>query len=257
MTLPFIISLPHCSKRIPADIRPALALTEEEIMTSVDIGSEEIFGRLPATGVLRAEWSRLVVDLNRDSRRLDDKGLVPRLDYQGRLVYREGMYPDGSALEERVARYYLPFHRAMVEMLALPDVMGLLDCHSMNGVGPARAPDAGRGRKDVVLGNNGDARGEEVRDRGRLTCPRRVIAAARAAFEGEGFSVSLNEPYSGGFITTTYGRRLVEEGKMAIQVEINQALFVDSHGKRVLPQPLEAVRDRVSKAFEKIAGLME
>lgn len=257
MTLPFVISLPHCSGRVPADIRPALALSEAEILTSVDIGADEIFGRLPARGVLRAEWSRLVVDLNRDSRQRDDRGLVPRLDYQGRTVYRKGMYPDGGAVERRIARYYLPFHRAMADMLERPEVVGLLDCHSMNGVGPAGAPDAGRRRKDVVLGNNGDVQGEEARDRGPLTCPRPVMAAAKAAFEQEGFSVSLNDPYAGGFIATTYGLRLAEAGKMAIQIEINQALYVGSRGKAILPGALEAVRARVSRALEHIAALVE
>jgi N-formylglutamate amidohydrolase len=167
------------------------------------------------------------------------------------------MYPDAGALRERIARYFLPFHRSIAELLDLPGVMGLLDCHSMDRVGPRRAPDAGRGRKDIVLGNNGDERGDEAGERGLLTCPRGLLEGAKAAFEEEGFSVSLNDPYAGGFITATYGRRLVRERKVAIQVELNQALYVDFPGRSLLPRSVEAVRDRVSRALGKLAGLME
>jgi N-formylglutamate amidohydrolase len=47
MNLPFVISLPHCSSRIPKEVMSALALTHEEIMESTDLGTKEIFGAMP------------------------------------------------------------------------------------------------------------------------------------------------------------------------------------------------------------------
>ena len=38
------------------------------------------------------------------------------------------------------------------------------------------------------------------------------------AFEEEGFSVSLNDPYAGGYITAHYGALLARAGKIAVQM---------------------------------------
>jgi N-formylglutamate amidohydrolase len=79
MKLPFVISIPHCSTRVPENIRQSMALNDLEIQESVDSCSREIFQSLPAETVLYAQWSRLTVDLNRDPKRRDKKGVIAQL----------------------------------------------------------------------------------------------------------------------------------------------------------------------------------
>ncbi|MCP4668646.1 MAG: N-formylglutamate amidohydrolase, partial [Deltaproteobacteria bacterium] len=92
--LPFVLSLPHCSGRVPERIRPAITLSDEAMDDSIDIGTSEIFGSVPASAIVRASWSRLVTDLNRSSLDRGPKGVIAEVDYHGRTVYRKGLVPD-------------------------------------------------------------------------------------------------------------------------------------------------------------------
>ena len=74
----------------------------------------------------------------------------------------------------------------------MPQIKGLLDCHSLQGTGPAEAPDAGRRRYDITLGNNGRPDGKKDPARGELTCTPAFMNFVRQVFEGAGFSVSIN-----------------------------------------------------------------
>jgi len=154
--LPFVISVPHCSGRIPEYIRPDLALSNDEIADSIDLGTREIFGVLDAGDILCSEWSRLVVDLSRDPERRDYKGVIARKDYFGRSVYHANTAPDEKEIADRLWEYYWPYHNRLREALTRPYIRGVIDCHSLSSIGPPEAPDAGKKRKDIVLSNNGD-----------------------------------------------------------------------------------------------------
>jgi N-formylglutamate amidohydrolase len=69
-----------------------------------------------------------------------------------------------------------------------------------------------------------------------------------------GFSVSVNQPYSGGFITTHYGHELVERGKMTVQMEINQQLYVDDETRQLDRFRLGDAANRLQKVFREIAA---
>ncbi|MEJ2726034.1 MAG: N-formylglutamate amidohydrolase [Deltaproteobacteria bacterium] len=256
MRLPFVLSLPHASSLIPARLRPVLALTDSEVEESTDVGTQEIFGRLPARRVLPAEWSRLVVDLNRDPAQRDAKGVVAQVDYRGRAIYREGGFPDKEEFERRLERYYLPFHRRLSESIEDPHVKGLFDCHSLYGTGPSESPDPGKKRLDITLGNNGDQAGNAVSSLGAATCPAETLHRLKKAFEKQGFSVALNYPYSGGFITRCYGEKLVRQGKIAVQIEINQDLFCDPGTMRPLPKKVSRIRSSAFRSFDEIARIV-
>ncbi len=250
--LPFIISLPHSSGRIPAGLSKAFSLDEEEIMESVDRGAKDIFGSLPAMVLVKAGWSRLVVDLNRASDEQGPKGLIPRIDYYGRVIYHRSLVPDRSEREYRLRKYYLPFHKQLRDALDRTDIIGLFDCHSLNGIGPSEAPDAGEKRKDIILGNNGNKQGFLDPTLGRTTCNTETIELMRDIFKGKGFSVSLNDPYSGGYISTHYGRACVETGRFAVQIEINQDLFLEPKGKEIDFKKLDDVKAGVFESFEEL-----
>jgi N-formylglutamate amidohydrolase len=149
--------------------------------------------------------------------------------------------------------YYWPFHRRLINLLNKVDIKALFDCHSLNGTGPQEAPDPGKRRKDIILGNNGDASGKMDPARGSTTCPTETLYLISEAFEGAGFSVALNDPYPGGFITAYHGGTLARTKKIAVQIEINQDLFLDRTGKRCSPKRQKGVADRVLRAFQEIA----
>jgi N-formylglutamate deformylase len=253
MKFPFIISVPHCSNQIPEEMRPALALTSKEIQESTDRGAGEIFGSIPAAVTFCARWSRLVVDLNRSPSRQGAKGVITQVDYHGRSIYRSGSIPDEREQKRRLRQYYWPFHKCLVEAFENKDIKALFDCHSLNGTGPQEAPDPGKKREDIILGNNGDRSGNVNPARGTITCPVEAMQLMKEAFQGAGFSVSLNDPYPGGFITNYYGEKFAGAGKITAQIEINQDLYVEPNRLEPCPKRLEEVRIRVLQSFREIA----
>ena len=248
--LPFIISVPHCSGKVPAGLRSTLDLTDEEIDESRDVGTAEIFGSLPSRVTLCAQWSRLVVDLNRGSDRRDRKGVAPLIDYNGRVLYRRGNVPDEQEIRSRTDRYYLPYHNRLEESLGEPEIRGIIDCHSLYEIAPVEAPDVGERRKDIVLGNNGDRKGNELSGMGKPTAPFETVQMLKRAFQEHGFSVSVNNPYRGGFITTHYGGRFPGNDRIFMQIEINQGLYFHSGIKQIVEKKIKDVRERVHKVFD-------
>jgi N-formylglutamate amidohydrolase len=254
--LPFVFSAPHCSNRIPAEIRKSLNLSDQEIEESTDIGTLEIFGTLPASAVFCASWSRLVVDLNRAPDQRDRKGVVAHIDYSGRNIYRPESLPGKEEVERRLRVYYNPYHRQLRGALDSNEIAGLIDCHSLFAIGPPEAPDPGEKRKDIVLSNNGDLQGFARPGSGPTTCPAERLKLAKAVFEESGFSVSLNRPYAGGYITTHYGHSLSKKGKMGLQMEINQDLYCATGTILPAPDKVEEVRERILIAFVQLGRLM-
>ena len=250
---PFLISLPHCSSRVPEEIRPTLALSDEQIEESTDVGTKEIFGSIPAKAVVCARWSRLLVDLNRGPDQRNARGVIALKDYHGRVIHREGCIPDKQETERRLEEYYQPFHNELKAALDGQDIKGLFDCHSLNGIGPLEAPDAGRKRRDIILSNNGDEMGNENPALGKTTCPAEILHMIRETFQRAGFSVSVNDPYAGGFIATHYGGVLSGTGRIAVQIEINQDLYLEPGTRQLETQKLENIRTKVFQSFEEIA----
>jgi N-formylglutamate amidohydrolase len=238
---------------VPEFIRPALALSDSEIVESIDTGTAEIFGALSGQHVLCAQWTRLVADLNRGPGERGRNGVIPEVDYSGRWVYVEAPLLNGERFQDRLREYYWPYHDRLEKMVNQEEIRGLFDCHSLNAVAPVEAPDAGKSRKDIILGNNGDAYGEAVPGLGKLTCPSEGIQVIKQIFVAEGFSVDINFPYAGGFITRHYGARLMAQGKFAVQIEINQALFMDEQQSKMVPDRTKRVRRKMARCLEAIA----
>ncbi len=253
MVLPLVLSIPHGSSRIPPGLEQDLALSPRQIGEAVDQGTLEIFGDLPVAACLRSPVSRLVVDLNRSPQDQGEKGLVALYDYHGRPIFRPGREPAPREIQRRLREYYRPYHQELAAALELPGIKGLMDCHSLDGLGPAGAPDPGRRRAGVVLGNGGGPDGGPLPGRGEPTCPPRLLAVMRDAFLEVGIGVSLNRPYSGGYITRHYGALLRKRGLWAVQVELNKDLFCRGPDHQPDPRALARTRRRLARALEIIA----
>ena len=256
MKLPFVVSIPHCSNRIPEEIQSTIALDSQQITESVDFGTLEIFGSLPASKIITAQWSRLIVDLNRGSHEDGAKGVAALTDYHGRSVYRRGAAPDQKTLADRLHRFHRPYHDRIERALASPNVLGLIDGHSLNGTGPIDAPDPGQPRKDVTLSNNGDVTGARREGFGPTTCSQTLLHQFKSAFQHQGLSVSLNMPYQGGYTVFHYGQQLVKTGRFAIQIELNQDLFMPPGSLTPKPMQLTKVGQKVESALKEIGAFL-
>ena len=230
---PFLISVPHGGTRVAEEVRSLVDLSPAELAYYSDPATPALYQyRDRVASYCDTDISRMVVDLNRPPYHLPPRhpdGVVKTRTVDGTPVYRNGVLPDITIIHRLLMAHYFPYHAGLDRLLEPGRVALALDCHSMLPYGPPALKDAGRERPVICLGNNGDDHGRQ-RPGTLATCPEGWITALAASF-GEEFSsegaVSINTPFSGGFITNAH---YWHKGIPWIQVEVNRSLYEDGSG---------------------------
>jgi N-formylglutamate amidohydrolase len=202
--------------------------------------------------LMRAHFPRCYVDVNREPYELDPRmfegrlpsfantrsmrvagglGTVARVVGDAQEIYGQRIPVDDAI--GRIEGLYKPYHRALRRLFTrIHRDFGtavLIDCHSMPSTAGSKDE---RPRADVVLG-----------DRYGTSCVPPVAEMIESVLRGQGYSVSRNKPYAGGFITEHYGNPAA--GLHAIQLELNRALYMDERRYERLP------------SFARLAGDLE
>jgi N-formylglutamate amidohydrolase len=206
--------------------------------------------------LMRAHFPRCYVDVNREPYELDPRmfegrlpsfantrsmrvagglGTVARVVGDAQEIYGQRIPVDDAI--RRIEGLYKPYHRALRRLFTRVHrdfgAAVLIDCHSMPSSAGAKDE---RPRADIVLG-----------DRYSTSCVAVVAETIESTLRGQGYSVSRNKPYAGGFITEHYGNPAA--GLHAIQLELNRALYMDE--RRFERSPSFA---RVAADLETLAG---
>ncbi len=267
LKVPFVFNSPHSGRVYPRAFLAASRLDSLTLRRSEDAYVEELFGFVAEMGapLLYAHFPRAYLDVNREPYELDPAlfrdglphyantqsvrvvgglGTIARIVSESDEIYREPLTV-GAALE-RINRLYTPYHETLRNLLKEAEaefgLAVLIDCHSMPSNPMA---DHGGGRPDFVLG-----------DRYGASCNGELTRLAAAQLKSMGYVVALNKPYAGGYITEHYGRP--QQGRHALQVEINRALYMDetSFAKSAGFERLQRDLDQVAKALAAcVAGL--
>jgi N-formylglutamate amidohydrolase len=233
---PVVFNSPHSGS-----IYPRAFLTTSRLDTAALRRSEDSFVDELVLGVvrrgfplMRAHFPRCYVDVNREPYELDPRmfegrlpsfantrsmrvagglGTVARVVGDAQEIYGQRIPVDDAI--RRIEGLYKPYHRALRRLFTRVHrdfgAAVLIDCHSMPSTAGSKDE---RPRADVVLG-----------DRYGTSCVTAVAETIEATLRGQGYSVSRNKPYAGGFITEHYGNPAA--GLHAIQLEINRALYMD------------------------------
>ncbi len=222
---PVLISIPHDGGWIPGDIlarlRPEFHHTPDRDWHvtrlydwAVDMGFS----------VIRATVSRYVVDLNRPADNsplypgVRTPGVCPLTDFSGQPLYLPGQKPDTQSLNQRLARYWRPYHQALeseLQRLRQRHQQVLLwDAHSIR----SRVPALFSGRlPDFNLGSHhGHACAEPLQK-----------LAEQSLRQYRPRSVAVNGRFVGGHITRHYGHP--DRGVHALQMEISQRVYLDEN----------------------------
>ena len=217
-----VASIPHSGTFVPADIAAQFTDEHRAWLRNTDWFLDELYDFLPELGVLTvaATHSRYVADVNRDPQGLAHgsffKDVVAATTADGRAVYRAPIAPE--PLQDRVERYHRPYHlclqRALDQAAALHGRALLLDLHSYMSPGEA----------DVCLG---DAHGSTAHIHTRQLF--------EDAFRSNGFSVSANDPWSGGHIVRHHAAPPRIE---AMQIELRYTTYLDESTVDVPGEPL-------------------
>lgn len=233
-TSPVIFASPHSGVIYPETMTDLLCVPLLDLRRTEDAFVDELFASTVENGatLLSANYARGFVDLNRDARELDATmfqdglprtagmpsarvkaglGCFPRVGASGREIYAAPITREQGSF--RLEHVYDQYHQALqTEMERLKsdwaDIF-VIDCHSM----PSRQP--GRtSMPDIVLG-----------DRFGSSCAPQLTSAVERKLRKEGFSVTRNAPYAGGYTTRRYGRP--RRGMHVLQIEINRALYMN------------------------------
>ncbi|HEY4547174.1 MAG TPA: N-formylglutamate deformylase [Pedomonas sp.] len=227
-TLPLLVSIPHAGTQLPAELAQRLSAPARAV-PDTDWHVEKLYAFAAQMGasVLKANYSRYVVDLNRptDGALLypgqRETGLCPLMTFADVPLYAPSDEPGADEIASRVEQYWKPYHDKLAATLAaLRQQHGyalLWDAHSIR----AEVPVLFEGRlPDFNLGTGGGT-----------SCPPEIASELLAAAQrADGFSAVLNGRFKGGYITRHYGRP--EENILAVQLELTQSAYMEESDPR-------------------------
>ncbi|MGY6631993.1 MAG: N-formylglutamate deformylase [Wenzhouxiangella sp.] len=242
---PLLINVPHAGTRLPPELAGQAAAWQTLPDTDWHVDRlVQPLGR-QGVGIQTAVYSRYVIDLNRppDNAPLypgAGTGLVPLETFSGTALYPPGKAPDKAAIDERIERYWMPYHRQLSETLAaIRQAHGhaiLLDAHSI----ASRVPRLFDGQlPDINLGFNDG-----------LSCAPELADSVCELLAGQNhFSWVADGRFKGGYITRHYG--MPASGVHALQIEISQACYLDEQ------RPSEFGPQRASPLMDLLASIAE
>jgi len=219
---PVLLSIPHGGDQMPPEIAEHTVITREAILADSDAFTREIYGiKEDVAVVVDTLIARVCVDLNREPTDLppaNPDGVVKQMSCHGVQIYRDELWRDQSKVDRLLANYYYPYHQNIQSILHNRQGLELmLDCHSMEPVGPVIGPDQGVKRPAICLGSR---HGQSC----SLPMINAFAAAMRQAFELTADQVTIDKPFAGGYITQRYGNNPLP----CIQIEISRGLYLDS-----------------------------
>jgi N-formylglutamate amidohydrolase len=230
---PIVLDSPHSGSRYPRKFLEASRLDPMTLRRSEDCFVDELVAPCVAIGcpLLRARFPRAYLDVNREPYELDPQmfegrlpdfantrslrvaaglGAIPRVVGDAQPIYR-GPIPVAEGLA-RIAALHRPYHARLAALVERArqrfGFAILLDCHSM----PSSSVE-GAGC-DIVLG-----------DRFGSSAAGWVLDTLEQTLRDSGLGVRRNKPYAGGYITERHGAPT--QGRHAVQIEINRALYMD------------------------------
>jgi len=237
---PFVFNSAHSGTDYPDRFLKITRLDKFSIRQSEDTYIDQIFKHAPYLGapLLRANFPRSYLDVNREPYELDPEmfceplpahhntssqrvaaglGTLARIVAENKPIYREKLTLADALM--RIGGIYKPYHSTLQNLLTQTlhrfGTAVLIDCHSM----PPLANSQKSLAPDIILG-----------DRFGTTCAPELIDVTEEFFVNNGFRVSRNRPYAGGFITRSYGRP--RHGIHALQIEFSRHLYMNETTRR-------------------------
>lgn len=233
VAVPVIVVSCHSGRDYPQAFRAQSRLNAQQLRFSEDAFVDDLFGAAPLYGMplLVATFPRAYCDANREKWELDpamfadilpqgvrvsgpriDAGLgtIARVVANGQPIYREKLRFHEA--EQRIETCWQPFHDQLGALIGETRARFgrciVIDCHSMPP--PWGTEEA---RPAFVLG---DAYG--------AACSVMITKKMKHAIEKLGERCTVNNPYSGGYITRNYGNP--HKNVDVIQLEVPRSFYM-------------------------------
>jgi N-formylglutamate deformylase len=223
--VPLLISVPHCGTQFPDELKEEYKPELSKAPDDTDWFVDELYNFVSemGAGMIAANYSRWVIDLNRDpqSKPLYNDGriitaLCTTTDFLGNAIYKDERTEVAlSEVNRRVETYYQPYHVAIQKQLdELKNKFGkvvLWDCHSIRQVVPTIQKDK---FPDLIVGDADEA-----------SAAQEFIHVALTNLKSGPYHVHHNHPFKGGYITRYFGQP--QQNQHALQLEMCKLHYMD------------------------------
>jgi N-formylglutamate amidohydrolase len=256
-----LVEVPHSGLQVPAEVESEIDASPSAMLRDSDLYVDQLYQRAPEQGatLLVSRVSRYVVDLNRgpddvDSvavpkhpkgRHLPARGVVWRARTDGTPLLRAPLSVE--QFSRRLELFYEPYHRTLRDVAAqIRERHGqvvIVAAHSMPSAGRRTVGGRPARRADIVPGT-----------RGRSTADGRIIDLIDSHFREAGLSVKHDDPYRGGWTTSSYGAP--KRGQHAVQIELNRALYVDEHTSEIKKNDFTQLQAVLEQLVGKLGSLV-
>lgn len=213
---PLVLNIPHASTLLPEELLGGLYVPYErvqaEALSQTDLFCDDLFSCKQATRVV-AKYSRFVCDVERFA---DDSQEPMSCTGQGFFYtnFLDGTCFRGTELREKIKSevfdlYHDELTRAVDAAMSNGGHCLIVDCHSfaLDGDMP-----------DVCIGADS------------FHTPQPLVELTKNFFEASGYSVAINNPYSGTVVPLKY---LNEDPRASsIMIELNRKLYLASDYSR-------------------------
>ncbi len=241
-----LISIPHDGRTLPPDIAERMTERARELPdTDWHVIRLYEFSKSLGVSIIAANMSRYVVDLNRspaDEALYDSRfvtGLCPEQSFDGEDIYLPGHSVDDDEKEDRIAKYWRPYHDKIDSTLSdIKRRFGyalLWDAHSI----PSNVPLLFDGELSQLNFGTNDGR----------SCAGELVEAVTAATaKCERYSSVLDGRFKGGYITRHYGDPA--NGVHAIQLELAQRSYMNEDSLQFDEEPASRLRELLSRVLQ-------
>ena len=254
---PLIISIPHTGSYYPKEFLKYISIDIKKLKIMEDFKTDTFIDKinLNLADIFIAECSRAVVDLNRSRQSLDDSMFNSKIKitpHEEVLLIKSGLgvIPSKCYTEEifksklpnfyiskMLEKYYDPFHKKLSNRInylkSKFGVVYLIDIHS--------TPTLSNNNKnfpDVIIGDNFGKSSEENFKNNLIS-----------HFKNLDLRLSINNPYSGGYITRKYGEK--DKNVNVIQLEISKNYYMNENTLE-LKENLDNVKNIFKSIVEKL-----
>jgi N-formylglutamate deformylase len=244
-----VFHVPHDSDNVPDPIRNQFLLDNDqlaqELLLMTDHFTMKVFceGTNPQN-IVRAPVSRLVVDVERflpdEAEPMSAKGMgaIYTQTADGRPLRRELSPRERQMLLES---YYAPHHlrleRLVDEKINMFGQCLVIDCHSFPSVPlPYEGARDDAIRPDICIGTD------------PFHSPSKLVSNLVGQFSNSGFTVALNDPFSGALVPMSRYRKDLRV--QAIMVEVNRKLYMDEttgEATGSMPEIIKTVRNNIRR----------
>ena len=254
---PILITVPHAGNIYPDLFIKNLKINLCEVRRIEDYQSNKILDQIDEqmADIIIAQCSRAVVDLNRSRNAIDHSMFTQVFEHEPvsekqMIKYGLGVFPNkifGKTILKNplpfsyaihmLEHYYDPFHKSLnKQIMYLNNTFGFcyhIDLHTM----PSKALLNFKKEPDIVLGDNFGK-----------SCSIELISYFQNVFQENGFTVEVNNPYAGGFITRNYGNP--SKGVHTIQIEINRKIYMDEN--KLSLKDMNIIQEIFAKIFNNL-----